>query len=1111
LDDSSVAADLVTATGPEPILLPEGSGTVEQLARIERMFMDAEAQLNARLDEILSRGPEWFREEARLRRLLEATRAAMEDIGEALTEESLQASLGEVYAAGASEQSGVLGQAFQWSNPNFGAVDRIARDTFGDLLQATTYVEQSVKDLIRQTSKLNTSRKLTTGKTAIQAGNALAKDLRKSGIGVVTYRNGARHGVGEYSRMVLRTKTAQAYNIGAVNHGAAAGCEFFEIFDGSDCGLSYHDDPTLANGLVVPRDVAAAYVIAHPNCRRSFGARPDVTKLKGNAPEFAPSTTAAQRADQAAFEKFMRDQAKAGRRRTRRAKRTPKTVTKAKRQPRKPRAETAKPVAPPEPVDPGDAWLRSLDPEAQGLARGAIENPGLLTVDNEFGASLREIVDAAPDAGARAFIGVNYEGLDADDLLRAAERRVGEGLAMDMRALAKTSVSDLADDVNVVLAFEKKSGSLGKLVGDGNTLVDRRLWEVRAVEVIDGKVVFHLDDIARIDDVVQVERVGNFMHAKGFAPRSATHPDASIPAVRWAEGVTPSTVGKVVDVGGVTGDAFEGLVLGGDPVTVLYDEHVGQRLVDRGVAKGAEARAVKLIDDAKIMRPAIDPIDFTPNTLRSIAADAKKLGYDAVDFGRGSGVVVLHEGALAKEVAKREIRSAGLSGVQKIEAADMRIAAGDLEARERAHDLFRFTVQDDAAKWGYQSHAGKLYDAPSVDDYSGQAAGAMKQLHEETIARDIASRIDDFDGLRDWLDKEIATSYSDEFDLTQLKIRTIQNRQRVRVTGGNDSVLDRELVGKLSPEGEARVRGYSTLKEYVEADAQPRIDKLAAELKVKPGTDDYRTIARNEQVISIERIERERRFITDLDDAEIARIGWNGVDDAVLERKIAEITDGWAGTSGDSSPRAVSLQVVAAEKFGVSTDSMWLGLDTLHNSGGAIGWSGTAKSFRAAVEDEILRHGPVLEAYLDGAYKLTQKHLADAGIDEVVLVRGMRFGGAGNPPLPEALSDMLGPTPYEMKFGKPGPVPPDSSYSTRVGYGETKVVQAIGNPLQSWSTVPAVSERFANGGEFGALMQARIGAGRILSFPATGPGCTSEFEWVVIGVDDVPVTLSRIK
>jgi hypothetical protein len=245
------------------------------------------------------------------------------------------------------------------------------------------------------------------------------------------------------------------------------------------------------------------------------------------------------------------------------------------------------------------------------------------------------------------------------------------------------------------------------------------------------------------------------------------------------------------------------------------------------------------------------------------------------------------------------------------------------------------------------------------------------------------------------------------------------------------------------------------------------------------------------------------RLIRDLTDDELAPLGWRGFDDAILERRFAEVTDGWAGSSGDTSRNAIALQEMASAKFGVSTDSMHFGLDALHATYRGEFGSGPA-AFRKEVEALLAKDGPVLEAYLDASYEMTQRYLAEAGVDEVVLVRGMRFGGSGNPPIPEALRGMQPPS-----RGADFDALPDSNPSAR--YGESKVVQAIGNPLQSWSTVPAISERFANGGDFGAMMQARVGAGRILSFPATGPGCTNEFEWVVIGMDDVPVTLSRIR
>lgn len=1067
---------------------PAQAGSVEQLARVERMFEDAERVLNARLDDILARGPEWFREEARLRRLLAAARAAMADIATALDEPTLAAGLGEIYAAGATEQSGVLGQAFQWAQPHFGAVDRIAADTFSDLLTATTYVEDAVKGVIRQAAKLNTGRKLTTGKTAVQAGNVLAKDLRASGIGVVTYRNGARHGVGEYARMVMRTKTAVAYNAGSLNHSTAAGTKFFEIFDGADCGLSYHDDPTLANGLVVSALTAAAFAIAHPNCRRSFGARPDVEKLPHDQPTFDPSTTAAQRADQAAFEKFLRDQQRASR--NRRA-RVPRSKITTKRTPRKPRAQTAVAPPAPAPLAPGEEWYQGLSEGERGRVDAIIDDPvgiipHLTTTTRD---DMLDLIESAPAAGEIAFMGGDYRTLaavhDLDSTLLAAQARVGRGLEFDTLTTATRTLAEAQG--NLVFAFETRGGSVGNLVRD-KVLVHRAKWEMTRAETVGDQVVLYMREITTIDRHAPAVD-GLFLGRSGMGAFAPTHPESGILPVKWGDPLLDPPK-NLVSVGKVSGDSF-------GSSTVLYDETVGQRLADKGL--GTTPVVTKLRDNAKVLRPAIDPINYTPTTLRSIAREAQRLGYDAVDFGRGTGVVILNDEALVRVAARREVTSGGLRGNTAISAADMRVDPVDAAARARADRLLRDVTNAEAKRVGIMGEQGTLHDVPDVTSFSSQAAGAMKQFHEERIAADIASRIDDFPGLREWLDSEMPG----DAQMNQYLTEMIAGHERVRLRG-DASKLVTGYDQTLTLEGIARAKGFTTTREFVESSVAKNVEVLKASLK---NPDDLARLVEGESRAFLSHYENHPLRPVDLSDEELARLGVGRVE-AVIERRVARITDGWAGSSGDSTASSVALQVVAAEKYGVSTDSMWAGLDVLHDS---RYYHGSAASFRQEVVEFLNREGPMLEAYLDGAYNATQQFLAENGIDEVVLVRGMTFGGEGAPAIPESLLGMRGPTKLEMDTGKVGPVPPDSSYSARVGYGESKVVRAIGNPLQSWSTVPAVSERFARGGEFGAIMQAKVGAGRVLAFPATGPGCLAEFEWVLIGIDDVPVTLSRIK
>jgi hypothetical protein len=49
-----------------------------------------------------------------------------------------------------------------------------------------------------------------------------------------------------------------------------------QVFDGPSCGWKSHDDDDLAAGSIRSLVDAARHPIAHPNCRRAFGPRPDI-------------------------------------------------------------------------------------------------------------------------------------------------------------------------------------------------------------------------------------------------------------------------------------------------------------------------------------------------------------------------------------------------------------------------------------------------------------------------------------------------------------------------------------------------------------------------------------------------------------------------------------------------------------------------------------------------------------------------------------------------------------------------------------------------------------------------------------------------------------------
>ena len=167
-----------------------------------------------------------------------------------------------------------------------------------DLLRATRFTRSSVKATVREVVHRELAQKMVTGATAVQAARDAQRLLERRGVHAVVYANGRRVTAGTYATMALRTTSGAIYNAAMLDVAAA---EWVEVFDGAACGWRHHDDGDKANGTIRSRADAEAHGLSHPNCRRSFGPRPDIRSAE-EAAAGAPTTTAEQRADQAAFE-----------------------------------------------------------------------------------------------------------------------------------------------------------------------------------------------------------------------------------------------------------------------------------------------------------------------------------------------------------------------------------------------------------------------------------------------------------------------------------------------------------------------------------------------------------------------------------------------------------------------------------------------------------------------------------------------------------------------------------------------------------------------------------------------------------------------------------------
>jgi hypothetical protein len=205
--------------------------------------------------------------------------------------------IGPRYAMGVRS---VSGGDMSWTQPHTAALTSLATDTYGDFLrraQEAQQVSEAFAAAVRTAAGRELPKIAAGGRTAKQAGDRLEERLlTEYGINHVTYRNGAKVPVRAYAHMAARTKSAVAYNAGTLNEAHQLGIGYVEVFDGPLCGWTSHEDTDKAARSIRPVQEAAVFAIAHPNCTRGFGARPDITS-EDDLGSAKPFVTDAQQAD----------------------------------------------------------------------------------------------------------------------------------------------------------------------------------------------------------------------------------------------------------------------------------------------------------------------------------------------------------------------------------------------------------------------------------------------------------------------------------------------------------------------------------------------------------------------------------------------------------------------------------------------------------------------------------------------------------------------------------------------------------------------------------------------------------------------------------------------
>jgi len=194
----------------------------------------------------------------------------------------------------------------------------------------------------------------------------------------------------------------------------------------------------------------------------------------------------------------------------------------------------------------------------------------------------------------------------------------------------------------------------------------------------------------------------------------------------------------------------------------------------------------------------------------------------------------------------------------------------------------------------------------------------------------------------------------------------------------------------------------------------------------------------------------------------IARISKMSPEEYFTHQMTNEMVREWASSSSDHNPTSIAMQFMAAKVHNVSDSQIQRFIDL--ESGG--------ESLRTAASSIIETWGPMISAFTRAEYANTQRVLAEQGIKEVTLYRGVQMHQGVIPGTSPA---------RPMKVG-------------------TEATMAS-NPLTSWSTKRYVGADFASDYSRGrgVLFAMTVPASAVQSLATTGRGCLNEFEVVLVG------------
>ena len=218
----------------------------------------------------------------------------------------------------------------------------------------------------------------------------------------------------------------------------------------------------------------------------------------------------------------------------------------------------------------------------------------------------------------------------------------------------------------------------------------------------------------------------------------------------------------------------------------------------------------------------------------------------------------------------------------------------------------------------------------------------------------------------------------------------------------------------------------------------------------------------------------------------------------------ATVNDSWAKSSTNGNINSVTMQKIVAMELGEES-----GNPEVHAAG---------DKSEGKADSVIAEHGDVLRAVARATYENTQEALANQGLTEVPIYRGVKYEAkqkfgysSGSNRIDEGYKeaqDILEarrslPANSNQRGNLTGSFHGEASSNYYVTDDKIE-----GNPMSSWSSDFSTAHSFAgisNEDEVGIMYSAVVPASSVYSTAATGPGCLVEAEFVVMPLsEDVP-------